>query len=163
MISALTRRTAAILAALTISAASAAAPVRAENGIVRVESPHSVEVTADRYEAAARERGIRVFPRFDHAQAAQEYDETLPPTVVIAVGNPGYGTRFMRENPIAGIDFPPKALVYEDPDGQVWLAYNSAAYLYETIFARHGLEYPAEDVAFYEGLLEGLAEAATSE
>ena len=132
------------------------------NGIIRLESPHSVEVTADRYEAAAREKGIRVFPRFDHAEAAREYDEDLPPTVVIAVGNPRYGTQFMRENQIAGIDFPPKALVYEDTNGQVWLAYNSAEYLYQTIFERHGLEYPADDIAFYSNLLNELATAATA-
>ncbi|KIT17467.1 DUF302 domain-containing protein [Jannaschia aquimarina] len=152
----------AAFAALYLSAHPSAAQTPGENGIIRVESAHSVEVTADRYEDAARERGIRVFARHNHTEAAREYEETLSPTIVIAVGNPGYGTRFIRENQLAGIDFPPKALAYEDPQGRVWLAYNSAEYLYETIFARHGLDYPPEDVAFYADLLESLAEAATS-
>ncbi|MEM7497959.1 MAG: DUF302 domain-containing protein [Pseudomonadota bacterium] len=147
---------------LLLGGSLAAAQTTDANGIIRVESPHPVAITADRYEAAAREKGIRVFSRFDHAQAAREYDEELPPTVVIAVGNPRYGTKFMRENQIAGIDFPPKAVVYEDPEGQVWLAYNSAEYLYETIFARHGLDYPADDVAFYSAVLEELAATATA-
>ncbi|KIT18218.1 DUF302 domain-containing protein, partial [Jannaschia aquimarina] len=112
----------AFFAALATILAFPAVGQTTATGIVRVESRHSVEATADRYEAAARERGIRVFPRFDHAEAAAEHDETLPPTVVIPFGNPGYGTPFMRQNQIAGIDFPPKALIYEDPDGQVWLA-----------------------------------------
>lgn len=103
-----------------------------------------------------------MFPRFDHAAVAGGYDEDLPPTIVLAVGNPGYGTPFIRANQIAGIDFPPKALVYEDPAGQVWLAYNSAEYLYKTMIERHGLDYPKDDVAFYRGLLDDLATEATA-
>jgi uncharacterized protein (DUF302 family) len=127
-----------------------------------MESPYPVDATADRYEDAARERGIWVFPRFDQAAAEEEYDEDLLPTIVLAVGNPGYGTPFIRQNQIAGIDFPPKALVYEDPAGQVWLAYNSAEYLYRTIFERHGLDYPEDDVAFYRELFDDLATEATA-
>ena len=37
------------------------------------------------------------------------------------------------------IDVPPKALVWEDDQGKVWLSYNSAEYLYKTIYSRHGL------------------------
>jgi hypothetical protein len=39
----------------------------------------------------------------------------------------------------AAIDVPPKALVWEDDQGKVWLSYNSAEYLYKTIYPRHGL------------------------
>lgn len=153
--------TAAALVAATVSAS--ALPAFATNGIIRVESPHSVEETANRYEEAAEEKGIRVFARHDHAQAAEEYDQELPPTVVLSVGNPGYGTKFMVENQVAAIDFPPKALVYEDPEGQVWLVYNSSEYFFGTIFERHGLSYPPEDVEFYAGLLEELATSATAQ
>ena len=47
--------------------------------------------------------------------------------------------------------------MHEDADGKVWLSYNTADYLYRTIFERHGLKYPEEDVAFYAGVLEKLA------
>jgi uncharacterized protein (DUF302 family) len=101
-----------------------------------------------------------VFPRFDHAAAAKEYGLELPPLVVISFGNPKYGTKFMAQEPLAGIDFPPKAAVYEDADGRVWLAYNSSPYLYEVVFKRHGLDYPEGDVAFYAKLLEELTAKA---
>ncbi len=40
--------------------------------------------------------------------------------------------------PTLAIDFPLKALVWEDAGGKVWLSYNSPAYL-ATIYARHGV------------------------
>ena len=84
----------------------------------------------------------------------------MPPTVVVAFGNPKYGTPFMLTNPQAGIDFPPRAIIYEDAEGQVWLAYNSATWLYETLFKRHGLDYPEEDVAKFRSALEALTDQA---
>ncbi|MEM7144196.1 MAG: DUF302 domain-containing protein [Verrucomicrobiota bacterium] len=132
----------------------------AENGILKKQSKYGVQETVERFEAAVRAKGIKVFPRYDHAAAAEEYGLTLPPVVVIAFGNPRYGTEFMARVPLAGIDFPPKALVYQDENGQVWLAYNSAKYLYEVIFERHGLDYSEDDIAFYAKLLEELTDQA---
>ncbi|MEM8798030.1 MAG: DUF302 domain-containing protein [Pseudomonadota bacterium] len=134
----------------------------ATDGLMKKESPHSVAQTADRFEAAARERGMKVFPRFDHAAAAAEFERTMPPSVVLSVGNPKYGTQFMLENPVAGIDFPPKAIVYQDSEGKVWIAYNTAEYLYRTIFERHGLSYPEKDIEFYRGVLEDLTSKAVT-
>lgn len=152
--------------ALTLSCLLALAamipPALADDGLLKKESPHSVEVTAQRFEKAAAERGMKVFARFDHAAAAQEYEREMPPAIVVSVGNPAYGTKFMVENPLAGIDFPPKAIVYEDAQGKVWLAYNSADYLYGTIFTRHGLAYPEGDVAFYANVLDELSSFAVS-
>ena len=137
-------------------------PAAADNGILTKSSPHSVEETINRFEQAAKERGMTVFPRVDHAAAAKQNGKQMPPAVVVSVGNPKYGTPFMIKNPLAAIDFPPKALVYEDADGKVWIAYNTAQYLYGTIFKRHGLEHPAGDVNFYAGLLEDLTDFAVA-
>ncbi len=131
-----------------------------DNGILKKQSEYSVQETVERFEAAIRAKGIKVFPRVDHASAAKEYGLELRPLVVIAFGNPKYGTKFMAREPLAGIDFPPKAVVYEGADGRVWLAYNSSPYLYEVVFKRHGLDYPEGDVAFYAKLLEELTEQA---
>ncbi len=131
-----------------------------ENGILKKQSKYSVQETVKRFEAAVRAKGIKVFPRFDHAAAAEEYGLKLSPLVVLSFGNPKYGTKFMSRSPLAGIDFPPKALVYQDENGKVWLAYNSSKYLYEVIFKRHGLDYPEEDVTFYAKLLEELTDQA---
>ena len=132
------------------------------SGIIKEKSPFSVTETANRFEAAIKEKGMKVFPRFDHSAAATEYGLTMPATVVISFGNPKYGTPFMVKNPLAGIDFPPKAIIYEDQNKQVWLAYNSADYLYYTIFKRHGLEYKKEDVEFYRNLLAELTKKTLS-
>ena len=132
----------------------------ADNGLLRKASPHSVAKTVDLFEAAVRAKGMMVFPRIDHAAAANAYGLAMRPAVVVSFGNPTYGTPFMRQAPEAGIDFPPKAIVYEDRAGKVWIGYNSAAYLYETLFARHGLTYPPDDQSFYENVLEALTDAA---
>lgn len=134
-----------------------------EDGINRVQSPYTVAETADRFEAAVREKGMKVFSRYDHASAATEFDQELRPLVTLAFGNPRYGSPFMATEPEAGIDFPPKAVVYEDEDGSVWLAYNTSDYLYNTIFVRHDLEFPEDDIAFFEGVLDDLVSQTIAE
>ncbi len=153
---------AVFLAALVTFALPLAAAADDGTGLVAKRSPHSVEVTAERFERAAADRGMKIFPRYDHAEAAREYGQELRPTVVIAFGNPAYGTPFMARNQAAGIDFPPKAVVYEDADGQVWIAYNSAEYLFGPIYERHGLEAPEGDAAFYADLLDSLSDRAVA-
>lgn len=139
---------------------AAAADDGADNGMIAKQSPHSVEATAAGLEAAARDKGLIVFPRIDHAAAAREVGLEMPPTVVVSFGNPKYGTPIMVEHPQAGIDFPPSAIVYEDDGGQVWLAYNSAEYIYKTIFERHGISYKDSELSGMENLLEALSEEA---
>ena len=135
---------------------------QAESDLLRKTSPHSVEITAERFESAVKAKGLKLFPRFDHAAATRQYEHSMPPMVVISFGNPKYGTPLMRQQPSAGIDFPPKALIYEDRKGTVWLAYNSASYLYETIFKRHGLAYEEAEIDLYRTLLEELTDHAVA-
>ncbi len=152
----------ACAAALGLALAWAAPASATEKGMIRLQSPHSVEETAQRFEDAVRAKGLKVFPRIDHGAAAAEYGEEMPPTLVLGFGNPKYGTPFMREQPEAGIDFPPRAIVYERADGTVWLAYNTSEYLYRELFERHGLSYPEGDIAFFAGAVEELAAAAVA-
>lgn len=125
------------------------------------ESNYSVAETVERFEAAVKAKGLSVFPRIDHGAAAADRGLEMPPTVVVSFGNPKYGTPFMLENPQAGVDFPPKAVVYEDKDGKVFIAYNSAAYLYEVVFPRHGLTPGENDQAGFAKALEAFTDAAT--
>ena len=151
-----------VFLALLMLVGVAPAALAAENGLLRKASPHSVDVTANRFEEAIAARGMKVFPRFDHAAAARERDMDMRPTVVISFGNPAYGTPIMNKNQASGTDFPPKAIVYEDEAGQVWIAYNSSRYLYETIFARHGLAYKDSEIEFYEKVLDELTDHAVA-
>ena len=143
-----------LMAALLVAASTVAA---AADGLIELKSPHSAAVTMTRLEDAARQRGLTVFARIDHAAGAAKIGKTLRPTEVIIFGNPQGGTPLMECAQSAGIDLPLKALVWEDAAAQVWLGYNDPAYLAQ----RHG----APQCAAAEGLrkaLAGLADAAVA-
>lgn len=101
----------------------------AADGLIAVRSPHSVSATMDRVEALAKQRGLTVFARIDHAAGAAKIGNTLRPTQVIIFGNPQGGTPFMACAQTAGIDLPLKILVWEDANASVWLGYNDPEYL----------------------------------
>jgi uncharacterized protein (DUF302 family) len=114
----------------------------ADNGLITVQSQHSVKETVARFEEAVRSKeslGFMVFTEIDHAAAAKRFGLTLRPRTVIVFGNPKLGTPVMVKTPTLAIDVPPKALVWEDDQGKVWLTYNSAEYLAKVIYVRHGL------------------------
>jgi uncharacterized protein (DUF302 family) len=140
------------LCSLLLVAGSAAS---AADGLVEVKSAHAPKITLDRFEAAAKERGLMVFARIDHAAGAQKVGKTLRPTELLIFGNPQGGTPLMECAPSAGIDLPLKALAWEDATGQSWLGYNDPA----RIAQRHG----AASCPVVENLrkaLSGLADAA---
>ena len=143
----------AVLAAFALTAAALAS---AADGLVAVKSAHAPKVTLDRFESAAKERGLTVFARIDHAAGAARVNATLRPTELLIFGNPQGGTPFMQCAQSVGIDLPLKALVWEDAQGQSWLGYNDPAWVAQ----RHG----AGTCPVVENLkkaLGGLAEAAT--
>ncbi len=108
----------------------------AAEGLVILESAHSVSVTVDRLEHALREKGLTVFARIDHAAGARGVGEELPPTELLVFGNPKIGTLLMRCAPTIAIDLPQKALVWQDAAGTVRLAYNDPA----TLARRHEMQ-----------------------
>jgi len=127
------------------------------DGLVSVKSPHSVTATMDRFESLAKEHGLNVFARIDHAAGATKIGKTLRPTEVLIFGNPQGGTPFMECAQTVGIDLPLKVLVWEDASAQIWLGYNDLAYLAK----RHGVpQCPA--VEKLGKALSGLAEGAVS-
>ncbi len=130
--------------------------VAASDGLIAVKSPHSAKDTMNRFEEIAKQRGLNVFARVDHAAGAAKVNKTLRPTEVLIFGNPQGGTPFMECAQAVGIDLPLKALVWEDASSQVWLGYNDPAWLAK----RHGVaDCPA--VGNLGKALAGLAEAAT--
>ncbi len=125
----LTQLIAAVALASIVSAAGAA------DGLIALKSPHSAKVTMDKFEAMAKERGLNVFARIDHAAGAAKIGKTLRPTELLIFGNPQGGTPLMECAQTAGIDLPLKALVWEDASAQVWLGYNDPGFLAQ----RHGV------------------------
>jgi len=99
------------------------------DGMIVMKSPHDAKATMDKFEALAKEKGLKIFTRIDHAAGATTVGKTLRPTELLIFGNPQGGTPFMECAQTVGIDLPLKALVWEDANAQVWLGYNDPVYL----------------------------------
>lgn len=115
---------------------------QAADGVIAAKSPRHAKETMNRFEELAKQRGLHVFARIDHAAGAAKIGKSLRPTEVLIFGNPKGGTPFMECAQSVGIDLPLKVLVWEDASGQVWLGYNDPAFLAQ----RHGVaQCPAVD------------------
>lgn len=130
----------------------------AGEGLVTLKSAHDVDTTANRLVAALEDKGMTIFRRVDHAAGAREVGQALGPTQLVIFGNPKVGTPLMRCRRTAAIDLPQKALIWEDDDGAVFLAYNNPRYLAQ----RHGIEGCDGVIATIEKALANFARAATA-
>lgn len=99
------------------------------HGLKALQSPHDVKTTIDRFEAAAKAKGLSIFARIDHAAGAQKIGKALRPTELLVFGNPQGGTPLMECAQTVGIDLPLKALAWQDAGGAVWLGVTEARYL----------------------------------
>jgi uncharacterized protein (DUF302 family) len=150
--------------ALTLAiCATGATALAADEGLITKPSNYSVKETVTRFEAAVKDNegaGFTVFTEIDHAAAAKKFGLGMRARTVIVFGNPKLGTPAMVNTPLLAIDVPPKALVWEDDQGKVWLSYNSADYLYKTIYPRHGAVAPPGTAPFAK-LLDEMSDQAT--
>jgi uncharacterized protein (DUF302 family) len=119
------------------------------------QSRHSVEETLEKLKQALEAKGIRIFAVVDHSGEAEKVGLKMRPTKLVVFGNPKAGTPLMVAAPGSAIDLPLKILVAENPQGEVWVSYNSAAYLLE----RHG--FPRELLANI-AVVESIAAAITA-
>lgn len=131
-------------------------------GLITKSSRRSVEATISRFEEALKARGFMLFARLDHAAAAKTVGLEMPGATVIVFGNPRLGTPAFLKSPTLGIDFPLKAMVWEDARGQVFLSYNSANYFFNTIYSRHGATQEDSVIAKVASALETIADEAVS-
>ncbi len=102
---------------------------QAAEGLIVIKSPYGVTETMNRLEAIAKEKGLSIFARIDHAAGAAKVGKKLRPTELLIFGNAQGGTPFIECAQTVGIDLPLKALVWEDASAQVWLGYNDTAFL----------------------------------
>ena len=133
--------------------------VAAHEGLVSVNSVHSVGVTADRLENVLKNRGMTVFARINHAAGAEKVGITLRPTELVIFGNPKVGTPLMQCSQSIAIDLPQKALIWQDETGQVKLSYNNPQYLAK----RHNTQGCDEVLNKVTNALSKFAAKATSE
>jgi len=133
----------------------------AVDGLITSPSAHSVDATMDRFESAVKKRGFMVFARLDHAAGAESVGLKMPRSTVIVFGNPRAGTPIFIKTPTVAIDLPLKAMVWEDASGKVFLSYNSAEYVFGTIYVRHGAPHDKAVAAKIEGALKAISDEAT--
>lgn len=136
---------------------------QAAGDLVTKRSSRPFDETLTRLEAAAKDGGMVVFARLDHAAAARAAGLQMPPETVIVIGNPKAGTPQMLQHPTLGIDLPLKMLVWQNEAGEVYVSYNDATFLKATL-SRHGFDVSSEKVGAgakaTEAKLESIAAAA---
>jgi uncharacterized protein (DUF302 family) len=99
------------------------------DGFESKPSNHSVDQTVQRLQEMLRSNGVTLFALVDHSGEAEKVGLHMRPTKLLIFGNPKGGTPLMIASPSIAIDLPLKILVYEDAEGKVWIANNSARYL----------------------------------
>jgi uncharacterized protein (DUF302 family) len=98
-------------------------------GIVDRPSSHSVDQTVEKLKSILQAKGVTLFALVDHSGEAEKAGMKMPPTKLLIFGSPKAGTPLMLAAPSIAIDLPLKILVWEDPQGKVWISYNSPDYL----------------------------------
>lgn len=146
-----------VAAALILLAAPALA---SDDDVVRVQAAGDVATTMDALEAAVIGAGATVFARVDHAAGAEKVGMQLAPEQLLIFGNPKLGTPAMQDDPLAGLFLPLKVLVFEDADGQVWLAYENPKEMLDDL---PGVDDDAEYIKKMAGALGKLTAKAAGE
>jgi uncharacterized protein (DUF302 family) len=129
-------------------------PEADNNGIVSIESRHSVEATLEKLTNILGAQGVKIFALIDHSGEAEKAGIRMRNTKLLIFGNPKAGTPLMLAAPTAALDLPLKILVWEDAGGKVWLTYNSV----EFIRQRHNLP---PDLAANIAVIDTLAAKAS--
>lgn len=130
---------------------------QADNGMKTQASKYGFQETQSRLEAVLKEKGLTVFAKIDHAEGAQKVGLKMQPATVTIFGNPKGGTPFMVASPESAIDFPLKALVWEDASGKVFMSHGTVA----SIVARHNIKGQDELAKKLDGLQAAITKAAT--
>jgi uncharacterized protein (DUF302 family) len=151
----------AALAAAAVATLPVTPALAQEASLVTRPSPHSVRATIDRFAAAVREANWVVFAEIDHAAAAQAAGLALRPRMVVVFGNPRAGTPAMAANPTLALDLPLRILVWQDDAGTTQVTRSTGEDIATRIFARHGIQQPAEARRMTEAALDGFVRKAT--
>jgi uncharacterized protein (DUF302 family) len=100
-------------------------------GVISKASPYSAEKTLERLRASVESHHLSIFAQIDHSDEAKRAGLSMQEAHVLIFGSPKSGTPLMVASPLLGLDLPLKALVWQDQAGEVWVSYQSAAYLAE--------------------------------
>jgi uncharacterized protein (DUF302 family) len=124
-----------LMAGIVVLSPAEALRAAEPDGVVRLKSAYDLPETLKRLKKDVADKGIMFFSEIDQAKLAADAGVTLLPSTLLVFGNPPLGTLFLTADPDAGLDWPVRLLVYQDKQGQVWVAYTDFAW----IARRHGI------------------------
>ncbi len=104
------------------------------SGIVTKTAPGTVADTVSKLTALVEAGGMKVFAVIDHRGEATRCGLDLRDTKLVIFGSPTRGTPVMQASPLAALDLPLKALIWDD-DGQTKVSFTSP----DVLAARHHL------------------------
>jgi uncharacterized protein (DUF302 family) len=142
-----------IASALTASWAAAS-----DDGIIKVKSAHPMAETVAKLKADIASKGIKFFDEIDQATLAGDAGVKLRPSTLLVFGNPPLGTQFITAKPEAGLDWPVRLLVFENQQGEVWLAYTDFAW----IARRHGISTRDEQFKMATNVIASITSSVTA-
>jgi uncharacterized protein (DUF302 family) len=93
------------------------------SGVVKVRSHYTMAETINRLKQDIAAKGITFFDQIDQSALAAANGTRTQPSTLLVFGNPALGTQFLAANPSAGLDWPVRLLITQDPSGQVWAEY----------------------------------------
>jgi uncharacterized protein (DUF302 family) len=108
----------------------------AVEGITNSRSAFDVTETMDRIESVVWARCMKVFARINQQHEAKLSGLDMPPMQLLIFGDPRTSIPLMKDLPSLALDLPLKVLVWETPQGTVWISHYSTEYL----SLRHGVE-----------------------
>jgi len=112
-----------------IVSAQPVGPAVPQSGIVTAKSAYPMTETITRLKKDIADKGIKFFIEVDQSKLAADAGITVRPSTLLIFGNPPLGTLFIAANPLAGLDWPVRLLVFQDEKGEVWTAYTDFGYI----------------------------------
>ncbi|MGK9204409.1 DUF302 domain-containing protein [Sinorhizobium meliloti] len=143
---------AALLTTMTALTQVSTAEATDRDGIVTVKSRYSVSETVNRIKRSAEDKGITLFGVIDQAKLGNAAGNEVRPSRLVMFGNPALGTTFITANPLAGLDWPVRVLVYQEKDGSVYAAYTD----FDWIAKRHRISNRKGEFAMASQVIEAV-------
>ncbi|WP_018098229.1 DUF302 domain-containing protein [Sinorhizobium meliloti] len=117
------RLSAALITATAVLAQVSTAEAAERDGVVTVKSRYSVSETVNRIKHSVADKRITLFGDIDQAKLGNAAGSKVFPSRLVVFGNPALGTTFITANPLAGLDWPVRVLIYQAKDGSVYAAF----------------------------------------
>ena len=104
-------------------------PEPGTDGIVTVRSAYALGETDRPAETGCRQQRHNVLHRDRPVGARGQGGHQMRSSTLLIFGNPALGAQFIMSNPVAGLDWPLRLLVFQDEDGVVWTAYTDFGWI----------------------------------